>query len=96
MKLLLASKPYHAIATHDEFIISATKEYARIQGIPKDHFEFQMLYGIRRNLQVELAKDGYNVRVYIPYGRRWYPYFVRRLAERPANVAFLVKNLLRD
>jgi proline dehydrogenase len=96
MKWLLSSKPYHAIATHDESIISATKEYARIQGIPKDHYEFQMLYGIRRDLQLQLVRDGYNVRIYIPYGRRWYPYFMRRLAERPANVIFLAKNLLKD
>jgi proline dehydrogenase len=96
MQLLLSSKPYHAIATHDESIISATKEYARIQGIPKDHFEFQMLYGIRRDLQLQLARDGYNIRIYIPYGRRWYPYFMRRLAERPANVIFLARNLLKD
>ena len=96
MRILLASKPYHAIATHDESIIAATKEFARVQNIPKDHFEFQMLYGIRRDLQLALAKEGYNVRIYIPYGRRWYSYFMRRLAERPANVMFVARNLLRD
>ncbi len=95
MKILLTSKPYPAIATHDESIIAATKEFARKQGISKDHFEFQMLYGIRRDLQLRLAKEGFNIRIYIPYGRRWYPYFMRRLAERPANVVFLAKSLLR-
>jgi len=95
MKILLASKLYHAIATHDESIIAATKDFARLQGIPKDRFEFQMLYGIRRELQLRLAREGYNVRIYIPFGRRWYSYFMRRLAERPANVVFLARNLLK-
>jgi len=95
MKILLASKLYHAIATHDESIIAATKDFARRQGISKDHFEFQMLYGIRRDLQLQLAKDGYNVRIYIPFGRRWYSYFMRRLAERPADAVFLARNLLK-
>ena len=96
MKLLIADESYHAIATHDESIILATEEYARSRNIPKDHFEFQMLYGIRRDLQLRLAQEGYRVRIYIPYGRRWYAYFMRRLAERPANVAFLVRNLFKD
>ncbi len=96
MKTLLVSDSYHAIATHDESIILATIEFARSQGISKDRFEFQMLYGIRRDLQLKLAQEGYNVRVYIPYGRRWYPYFMRRLAERPANVAFIVRNLFKE
>lgn len=95
MKILLASETYNAIATHDEAIISATKEFALSQKIPKNHFEFQMLYGIRRDLQLRLAEEGYNVRVYIPYGRRWYAYFMRRLAERPANVAFIARNLFK-
>jgi proline dehydrogenase len=95
MKILLTSKPYHAIATHDESILSATKEFARAQEISKDHFEFQMLYGIRRDLQFRLAQEGYNVRIYIPYGRRWYSYFMRRLAERPSNVAFVARNLFK-
>jgi len=95
MKMLLASKPYHAIATHDESIIEATKEFSAAQGIPKDHFEFQMLYGIRRDLQLRLAQQGYNVRLYIPYGRQWYSYFMRRLAERPANVTFLARNFFK-
>jgi proline dehydrogenase len=93
--LLLSSPIYHGIATHDEAMIDAVKNYARNQGIPNDHFEFQMLYGVRRDLQRSLVGEGYNVRVYVPFGREWYPYFMRRLAERPANVFFLVKNLLR-
>ena len=95
MKMLLASEPYHAIATHDESIIAATREFAASQGIPKEHFEFQMLYGIRRDLQLQLAQHGYNVRIYIPYGRQWYSYFMRRLAERPANVMFLARNFFK-
>jgi proline dehydrogenase len=95
MKLLLDSGPYHAIATHDEAIIKATGAYAAKNGISKDRFEFQMLYGIRRDLQEQLAGEGHNVRIYIPYGARWYPYFMRRLAERPANVAFISRNLFR-
>ena len=95
MRMLLDSKPYHAIATHDESIIEATKKFAAAQGISKDHFEFQMLYGIRRDLQLRLAQEGYNVRLYIPYGRQWYSYFMRRLAERPANVTFLAKNFFK-
>jgi proline dehydrogenase len=96
MKILLSSETYSAIATHDEAIILATKEFARTRSISTDRFEFQMLYGVRRDLQNRLAREGYNVRVYIPYGRRWYPYFMRRLAERPANVAFIVRNLFKD
>jgi proline dehydrogenase len=93
MKLLLSSGTYHGIATHDPNMINATIRYAREHGIGKDAFEFQMLYGIRRNLQEQLAKDGYNMRVYVPYGKHWYPYFMRRLAERPANIWFVMKNL---
>jgi proline dehydrogenase len=96
MKILFASNLYHAIATHDESIILAAEEYARLAGIAKDRFEFQMLYGIRRDLQLRLAQEGYTVRIYIPFGRRWYPYFMRRLAERPANVAFIIRNLIKD
>ncbi len=95
MKMLLVSEPYHAIATHDESIIAATKEFAASQSIPKEHFEFQMLYGIRRDLQLQLAQQGYNVRLYIPYGRQWYSYFMRRLAERPANLMFLARNFFK-
>jgi proline dehydrogenase len=74
-------------------MINATIRYARGEGISKDAFEFQMLYGIRRDLQEKLARDGHNMRVYVPYGKHWYPYFMRRLAERPANVWFVLKNL---
>lgn len=95
MKLLLSSGVYHGIATHDEKMIEATKRYAREQGIGPDQFEFQMLYGVRRDLQEKLAREGHKVRVYVPYGKTWYPYFMRRLAERPANVWFVLKNFLK-
>ena len=93
---LLSSGIYHAIATHDESIIAATERFARDHGIPPNSFEFQMLYGIRRDIQKRLVKEGYRLRVYVPYGQAWYPYFMRRLAERPANVFFLLRNLLRS
>lgn len=96
MRMLLSSDTHHAIATHDEAIIDETKAFARSRNIPPDHFEFQMLYGIRRDLQLRLAQEGYRVRIYIPYGQRWYPYFMRRLAERPANVWFILKNLFKN
>jgi proline dehydrogenase len=86
---------YPAIATHDDQIIRRAIEYAQEHKIPRDRFEFQMLYGIRRDVQLKLADEGYRVRVYVSYGTHWYPYFMRRLAERPANVLFLVKNLIR-
>ena len=95
MRVLLASGVYHGIATHDERMIAATVEFAQQRGIGKEAFEFQMLYGVRRDLQVQLARDGYRMRVYVPYGRHWYPYFMRRLAERPANVWFVVKNMFK-
>jgi proline dehydrogenase len=95
MEKLLASGIYHAIATHDERLIAATGRFAHEQGIAPDRFEFQLLYGIRRQLQYELLKQGWRVRVYVPYGREWYPYFMRRLAERPANLFFLMRNLSR-
>jgi proline dehydrogenase len=95
MKLLLSSGVYHGIATHDEKMIEATKRYAREQGIGPGTFEFQMLYGVRRDLQEKLAREGHKVRVYVPYGETWYPYFMRRLAERPANVWFVLKNFLK-
>ena len=93
MQLLLSSGIYHGIATHDPKMIDATMNFAQREGIGKDKFEFQMLYGIRRDLQEQLARDGYRMRVYVPYGKHWYPYFMRRLAERPANVWFMLKNL---
>jgi proline dehydrogenase len=95
MRVLLDSGMYHGIATHDERMIGATLDYAAKQRLPKGAFEFQMLYGIRRDLQVQLAQAGFPVRVYVPYGRYWYPYFMRRLAERPANLWFVVKNLIK-
>ncbi len=95
MKVLMKSGVYHGLATHDEAIIKEAKAFATREGIPRHAFEFQMLHGIRRDLQQGLVKDGWGVRVYIPFGTEWYPYFMRRLAERPANVLFLAKNLLR-
>jgi len=96
MKMLLKSGVYHGIATHDPRMIAATKDFARAEKIPLDSFEFQMLYGIRRDLQQQLVREGYHMRVYIPFGTEWYPYFMRRLAERPANVFFVAKNMLRS
>jgi proline dehydrogenase len=93
MQMLLDKGTYPAIATHDENMIAATKAYAESRKISRDAFEFQMLYGIRRDLQRQLAKDGYRVRVYVPFGSAWYPYYMRRLAERPANVLFILKNM---
>ena len=95
MQALLSSGVYHGIATHDPKMIDATVEFAQREGIVKEAFEFQMLYGIRRDLQEQLARDGYRLRVYVPYGKHWYPYFMRRLAERPANIWFVLKNLLK-
>ena len=94
--MLLESPFYHGLATHDEKMIAAAKAFAKQQGIAPGRFEFQMLYGVRRDLQRHLVAEGYNVRVYIPFGREWYPYFMRRLAERPANILFLARNLLRN
>jgi len=96
MRLLLDEGSYPAIATHDTNMIDATKAYARSKGYANDRFEFQMLYGIRRDLQTALVKEGYRVRVYVPFGKQWYPYFMRRLGERPANVAFVLKGILSD
>jgi proline dehydrogenase len=95
MKILMKSGVYHGLATHDEKIINQAKAFALQERIPRDAFEFQMLHGIRRDLQQKLVKDGWRMRVYIPFGTEWYPYLMRRLAERPANVLFLAKNLLR-
>ncbi len=92
-KRLLTSGIYHGLATHDERIIEATQAFVAEKGIARDSFEFQMLYGIRRDLQQRLVREGYRVRVYVPYGRFWYPYFMRRLAERPANLWFVMRNL---
>ncbi len=96
MQLLLKSGIFHGIATHDEAMIEATQQFAEEQGIDRKSFEFQMLYGVRRDLQRDLVAQGYGVRVYVPFGTEWYPYFMRRLAERPANVLFLAKNFFRN
>jgi proline dehydrogenase len=95
MKTLLRSGIFHGIATHDEAMIAATRQFVREERIDPGSFEFQMLYGVRRDLQRALVKEGFGVRVYIPFGAEWYPYFMRRLAERPANVLFLARNLVR-
>jgi proline dehydrogenase len=96
MQALLPSGVYHGIATHDEKMVEATCRFARERGIAADKFEFQMLYGIRRDLQKSLVASGYRVRVYIPFGTEWYPYFMRRLAERPANLLFMARNFFRQ
>ena len=95
MKSLLSEGNYPGIATHDERMVNETLNFAKTEKIGTDRFEFQMLYGVRRDLQRRLVKDGYRVRVYVPFGDAWYPYFMRRLAERPANVLFLARNFLR-
>lgn len=95
MKILMKSGVYHGLATHDETIIREAKSFAIRENIPRNAFEFQVLHGIRRDLQRSLVKEGWGMRVYIPFGTEWYPYFMRRLAERPANVLFIAKNILR-
>lgn len=95
MQVLLSSGIYHGIATHDPKMIDATIDFATREGIGKEKYEFQMLFGVRRDLQRQLARDGFNMRVYVPYGKHWYPYFMRRLAERPANIWFVLKNLAK-
>lgn len=96
MKVLMKSDTYHGLATHDEKIIREAQAFAVREKIDRDSFEFQMLYGIRRDLQQKLVRDGWRVRVYIPFGTEWYPYFMRRLGERPANVFFIARNMLRS
>jgi proline dehydrogenase len=96
MKMMMMSGLYHGLATHDESIIKQAKAFAVAEKIARDSFEFQMLHGIRRDLQQSLVKDGWRVRVYVPFGTEWYPYFMRRLAERPANVFFVAKNFFRS
>jgi proline dehydrogenase len=95
-RMLLDSPFYHGLATHEEAIVDAAKAYAAAHAISREHFEFQMLYGVRRDLQRNLVREGYKVRVYVPFGTEWYPYFMRRLAERPANVLFLARNAFRS
>lgn len=96
MRMLLSSGFYHAIATHDPRMIAETIRWAAEKKISKDDFEFQMLYGIRTDLQRQLVRDGYRVRIYVPFGQEWFPYFMRRLAERPANLGFMVRNFFRS
>lgn len=91
-----ANGTYAAVATHDPAMIASAKSFAAQHGVPRDAFEFQMLYGIRRDLQRQLAGEGFRMRVYVPYGRQWYPYFMRRLAERPENVGFILRNVMRE
>ncbi|MGB8596456.1 MAG: proline dehydrogenase family protein [Candidatus Sulfotelmatobacter sp.] len=95
MKTLMKSGIYHGLATHDESIVGQAKAFATAEKLPRDSFEFQMLYGIRRDLQQSLVREGWRVRIYIPFGTEWYPYFMRRLGERPANVLFIARHLLR-
>ena len=96
MRLLLAEGHYPAIATHDPTMIEATRAFARDQGIGAERYEFQMLYGIRRDLQTLLTREGLRVRVYVPFGREWFPYFMRRLGERPANIGFVIRGMVRE
>lgn len=96
MKLLLVDGNYPAIATHDPVLIAATRAFATDRRIPQSNYEFQMLYGVRRDLQAQLVAEGYRVRVYVPFGREWFPYFMRRLGERPANVSFVLRGLVRE
>jgi proline dehydrogenase len=96
MKVALADGTYPAIATHDPSMIAATREFAAARGIGPERFEFQMLFGIRRDLQAALTNEGFGMRVYVPFGREWFPYFMRRLGERPANVGFVMKSLVRE
>jgi len=96
MRILLVSGFYHGIATHDPRMIAGTIRFAAERKISKDDFEFQMLYGVRKDLQRQLVRDGYRLRIYIPYGQEWFPYFMRRLAERPANLAFFIRHFFRS
>jgi proline dehydrogenase len=96
MRSLLLDGNYPGIATHDERIVRETKGFARDNQIAASRFEFQMLYGVRRDLQDKLVREGYRMRVYVPFGTQWYPYLMRRLAERPANVAFITGNVLKE
>jgi proline dehydrogenase len=96
MHALLQNGNYPGLATHDETIIAEAKRFARQHHITSDRFEFQMLYGVRRDLQEQLVREGYRMRVYVPFGTQWYPYLMRRLAERPANVAFMAANVMRE
>jgi proline dehydrogenase len=96
MKRMVTSGVFCGIATHDEAIVDQLRAFVAERGVDKRAFEFQMLYGIRRDLQRKLVAEGFGLRVYVPFGTEWYPYFMRRLAERPANVLFLAKNFFRS
>jgi proline dehydrogenase len=96
MHRLMLHGRYPGIATHDEVIINEAKRFAQANGIANDRFEFQMLYGVRRDLQDQLVREGYRMRVYVPFGTQWYPYLMRRLAERPANIAFMAGNIVKE
>jgi proline dehydrogenase len=96
MRLLLSEGTFPAIATHDPAMIAATRAFVTERNIGRDKFEFQMLYGIRRDLQASLAGEGYGMRIYVPFGREWFPYFMRRLGERPANVGFVLRGVLAE
>jgi proline dehydrogenase len=96
MHRLMEHGRYPGIATHDEAIIAEAKRFAKEKGIAPDRFEFQMLYGVRRDVQEQIVKEGYRMRVYVPYGAQWYPYLMRRLAERPANIAFMAGNIVKE
>jgi proline dehydrogenase len=96
MERLLERGNYPALATHDPVLIARARQFAAAKGIAPSRFEFQMLYGVRRDLQEELQRAGFRVRVYVPFGTHWYPYFMRRMAERPANVAFILGNIVKE
>ena len=96
MQSLMADGNYPGLATHDERLIARAREFTRQQGIAPDRYEFQMLYGVRRDVQSQLKRAGYRVRVYVPFGTQWYPYLMRRLAERPANIAFMLRSIVRE
>jgi proline dehydrogenase len=96
MHQLMLHGNYPGIATHDEKIISEAKRFAKENSIGRERFEFQMLYGVRRDLQERLVREGHRMRVYVPFGTQWYPYLMRRLAERPANVAFMTGNIIKE
>jgi proline dehydrogenase len=96
MHLLMTDGNYPGIATHDEALIAEARRFAKERQLPADRYEFQMLYGVRRDLQERLVRDGYRMRVYVPFGTQWYPYLMRRLAERPANIAFITGSVLRE
>jgi proline dehydrogenase len=96
MHALMRDGRYPGLATHDEAIIAEAKRFAKAEGIPPDRYEFQMLYGVRRDLQEQLVREGYRMRCYVPFGTQWYPYLMRRLAERPANMMFMAGNVMKE